>query len=96
MERSSGCWGGAYSLFQSLVEDKLRGRVFGAFLTIEAVMVLIGMSLAGALGDRLGSALMLNIQGSVYTLSGLLGLLTLNRMVKKLQKKQAAELVAKA
>jgi len=87
---------GAYSLFQSLVEDKLRGRVFGAFLTIEAVMVLIGMSLAGALGDRLGAALMLNIQGSVYTLSGLLGLLTLNRMVKKLQKKQAAELVAKA
>jgi hypothetical protein len=89
---------GVYSLFQSLVADELRGRVFGAFITIEAMMVLIGMSLAGLLGDRLGAPLMLNIQGSVYTLSGLLGLLTLGRMVKKQQEKQDqdTELIAKA
>jgi MFS family permease len=93
-----GAMVGVYSLFQSLVADELRGRVFGAFITIEALMVLIGMSLAGLLGDRLGASLMLNIQGSVYTLSGLLGLLTLGRMMKQQEKqeKQDTELIVKA
>ena len=91
-----GAMVGVYSLFQSLVADELRGRVFGAFITIEALMMLVGMGLAGLLGDHLGAPLMLNIQGSVYTMSGLLGLLTLGRMVKKQQEKQDTELIAKA
>ncbi len=91
-----GAMVGVYSLFQSLVADELRGRVFGAFITIEALMVLVGMGLAGLLGDHLGAPLMLNIQGSAYTLSGLLGLLTLGGMVKKQQEKQDTELIAKA
>ena len=40
-------------------------------------MTLLGMILAGALGDRLGPVLLLNIQGSVYTLSGVLVIATL-------------------
>ena len=84
---------GINSLFQSLVEDSLRGRIFGAFSTVQSLMVLLGIGLAGALGDLLGVPLMLNIQGSVYALSGLFGLLTLGRMIGKKLEKQTSELV---
>lgn len=39
--------------------------------------MLVGMILAGTLGDRLGSVLMLNAQGGMYVVSGLLVILTL-------------------
>lgn len=73
------------TLFQTIVEDRLRGRVFGAFQAVSALMMLIGMVLAGTLGDRLGPVLLLNIQGSVYFLSGILALLTLGGMLLKKQ-----------
>ncbi|GCE27618.1 MFS transporter [Dictyobacter alpinus] len=68
---------GANSLLQTLVENKIRGRVFGAFLAIEGLASLAGMGLASLFGDRLGATLMLNIQGSVYILAGLLVLVNL-------------------
>ncbi len=61
---------------QTLVKDKLRGRVFGALLTSGSLLTLIGMGLAGTLGDQLGPVLLLNGQGGMYVLSGLLVLLT--------------------
>lgn len=39
--------------------------------------MLVGMILAGTLGDRLGPVLMLNAQGGMYVVSGLLVILTL-------------------
>ncbi|HZR40693.1 MAG TPA: MFS transporter [Ktedonobacteraceae bacterium] len=84
---------GINSLFQSLVEDSLRGRIFGAFSTVQSLMVLLGIGLAGALGGLLGAPLMLNIQGSVYALSGLFGLLTLGRMIGKKLEKQTSGLI---
>lgn len=39
--------------------------------------MLVGMILAGTLGDRLGPVLMLNAQGGMYVISGLLVLFTL-------------------
>lgn len=84
---------GFNSLFQVIVDDKMRGRIFGAFLAVEALLILIGMALAGVLGDRLGPVLLLNIQGSVYVLSGVLALLTLGRMVGKKQIRQKDELI---
>lgn len=66
---------------QILVEDKLRGRVFGALLTSGSLLTLIGMGLAGTLGDQLGPVLMLNGQGGMYVFSGLLVLLTLWKMM---------------
>ncbi|HEX4203181.1 MAG TPA: MFS transporter [Ktedonobacteraceae bacterium] len=75
----------AFSLLQSEVEDTLRGRIFGAYMTVRALMTLIGMALAGALGDRLGATLMLNIQGGVYALSGLFVLVALRSVVPRKQ-----------
>ena len=63
---------GANSLLQTLVEDKLRGRVFGAFLAIDGLASLVGMGLASLFGDRLGVTFMLNTQGIVYILAGIL------------------------
>lgn len=85
---------GEFSFFQSQVEDALRGRIFGVLQTVQAMMMLIGMSLAGVLGDHLGAPLMLNIQGSVYVLTGLLGLFTLNRMVHKKPDSRGTRLIA--
>jgi len=73
------------TLFQTIVEDRLRGRIFGVRLAVGALMMLIGMMIAGLLGDRLGPVLLLNIQGSVYFLSGVLALLTLGGMLLKRQ-----------
>lgn len=66
---------------QSLVEDKLRGRIFGALLAMRSLLTLTGMVLAGTLGDSLGPVLMLNAQGGMYVFSGLLVLLTLWKMI---------------
>jgi hypothetical protein len=52
-------------------------RVFGTFLALGSLMTLIGMIVAGALGDRLGPVLLPNIQGSGYLLSGVLALLAI-------------------
>jgi MFS family permease len=82
---------GFYASLQTLVEDKLRGRVFGALLAMRSLLTLIGMVLAGTLGDRLGPVLMLNAQGSMYLLSGLLVLLTLWNMIAGKQTSQETE-----
>jgi Na+/melibiose symporter-like transporter len=62
---------------QILVEDKLRGRIFATLLAMRSSLSLLGMVVAGTLGDRLGPVLLLNAQGGMYVCSGLLVLLTL-------------------
>ncbi len=76
---------------QTFVEDKMRGRIFGALLAMRSLLTLIGMVVAGTLGDRLGPVLMLNAQGSMYVLSGLLVLLTLWNVIARKQTSQDAE-----
>lgn len=68
-------------LLQTLVEDKLRGRVFGAWMAIGSLTSLIGMLLAGGLGDRLGPIPLLNLQGGSYVVGGLLILLILRKQI---------------
>lgn len=82
---------GMQTLLQTLVENRFLGRVSGALLAVRSLMALIGTTLAGALGDRLGPVLLLNIQGSVYFLSGVLALLTLKRMLTKREVTRQAE-----
>lgn len=68
---------GVNALLQLSVADAFRGRVFGAFGMVASLMALIGLTLAGMIGDRVGVITVLNIQGAVYILAGLmvLGLL---------------------
>lgn len=50
----------------------MRGRIFGAMLAANGMVSLVGMLLAGALGNRLGPVLLLNVQGGTYVVSGVL------------------------
>lgn len=85
---------GMQTLLQTSVENRFLGRISGSRLAVSSLMALIGTTLAGAFGDRLGSVLLLNIQGSVYFFSGVLALLTLSKMLAKRaaarQKEQAS------
>lgn len=85
---------GTQTLFQNIVEDRFRGRIFGALLTAGSLMTLLGMILSGVLGARLGPVLLLNLQGSSYFLSGVLALLTLSRLLVKRSVVATEELVA--
>ncbi|MFL5800324.1 MAG: MFS transporter [Roseiflexaceae bacterium] len=62
------------TLLQSGVDDAYRGRVFGAYGTMQALMLLIGMGLASALGDRVGIVPFFDITGGLYVLAGLIAL----------------------
>jgi MFS family permease len=45
---------GGQSLMQDLTEDHYRGRVFGALTAVQGVAVLVGLTLAGVLGEVIG------------------------------------------
>jgi Na+/melibiose symporter-like transporter len=62
---------------QLSVDDQYRGRIFGSFGTTSALLQLIGMVLAGTLGDALGVLPVLNAQGCIYVLAGLLAFVLL-------------------
>ena len=70
------------ALFQSRVADAYRGRIFGAYGTTFALLSLVGMAFAGAMGDVLGPVPVLNVQGAGYMVVGVLGFLLLPRAVR--------------
>ncbi len=61
---------GLTTALQKETEDAYRGRVFGALLTTSALFELLGMGIAGTLGDIVGSGL-INLQVIAYVLGGL-------------------------
>ena len=72
---------GLLTLFQTNVEDKYRGRIFGAYGTTIALLNLAGMGLAAVLGDPLGVVPVINVQGVAYVVAGVVGLVFLRRQV---------------
>jgi len=57
-------------LVQVGAPDELRGRVFGAYGTTNAVMLLIGTGSASALGDIVGIVALMNLAAALYALAG--------------------------
>ena len=80
---------GYTTLMQTNVVDKLLGRVFGVVGTTSAFGMLLGMGTAGVLGDRLGVVPVINIQGVVYVLAGLLVLAFVRPRLTKVSSLQA-------
>ena len=62
------------TMLQNGVSNGYRGRIFGVFGMIAALMTLLGQGSAGALADRWGVGVLLNIGGGLYVLSGLIPL----------------------
>jgi predicted MFS family arabinose efflux permease len=57
---------------QTYSPRKFLGRVFGAYGTLSALLMLIGMSFASGLGDTLGISNTLYFGGGIYILSGVM------------------------
>lgn len=73
---------GINTLLQANVSDEFRGRVFGAYGTLVALIALIGQGTASLLNDRLGVVTILNFDAALYILAGLVALLLLRPLAQ--------------
>jgi MFS family permease len=73
---------GVLTLLQKGADDAYRGRVFGALMTVSSLFALIGIILAGTLGEIFGPAL-INVQVVAYVLGGVLVLVAHRRKVSR-------------
>jgi MFS family permease len=60
------------TLIQTNVANEYQGRIFGALNAIQAIAMLIGMSMASVLGDRIGIVPMMVIDAGFNILAALL------------------------
>ena len=70
------------TLLQGSVSDRYRGRVFGAFGTTKALLLLIGLGLGSALGERVGVVAMLDMAGFLFVVAGAISLFVLPAELK--------------
>jgi MFS family permease len=80
----AGFSGSFSTLAQRHVEDGYRGRIFGAFDTTFALMMLVGMGFASVTGDLFGIVPVINIQGYGFVVAGLLALVMLRPRLTRL------------
>jgi Na+/melibiose symporter-like transporter len=86
---------GYTTLFQRATNDASRGRAFSLITLARTVAVLVGTTLAGFLGDRVGIMPVLAYQGVGYVVAGALVLLTLRtREGPEVQAPDAASLAS--
>jgi MFS family permease len=67
------------ALLQGSVADQYRGRIFGAYGTVTALLGLVGMGLAGGLADRTGALPLLDISATLNLVAAGLALALLAR-----------------
>lgn len=70
------------SYVQTVVADAYRGRVFATLNTMNSLLLAVGLAGAGALGDQLGILPILNAQGLLYVLSGIIALAFLGTLAQ--------------
>ncbi|MGG3688284.1 MULTISPECIES: MFS transporter [Bacillaceae] len=61
------------TLLQEQVPENYMGRIFGAYNTLMALTMLIGMSIASFLGEMMGTVMLLNISALLFFLTGIVG-----------------------
>lgn len=61
------------TLLQEQVPENYMGRIFGAYNTLMALTMLIGMSVASFLGEMMGTVMLLNISALLFFLTGIVG-----------------------
>lgn len=65
------------TLLQQVTEEKVRGRVFGAFGTTTAVATLAGMGMGSLLADGIGVVVTLNIAAGMIVVAGVAAMVLL-------------------
>jgi len=81
---------GLMTTVQSVTPRTHLGRVFAAFEAAAGGLQAIGVLLAGALADRLGVVTILNVQGAIYVLCGLLALVALRARPERSERRELA------
>ena len=76
---SAAITAGYMTLAQTAVGDAFRGRLLGLFFTVMALSGIVGMGLAGVLGDAVGIIPMLTFDSVAYVAGGSLVLIVLGR-----------------
>jgi MFS family permease len=71
------------TLAQLGATDEFRGRVMGAFMTTTALTNIVGLALAGALGDILSTALVLNIAAVLWMVVGVTAWLLMTEQAER-------------
>ena len=66
-----------YTLLQRRSQDRYRGRVFGAYLNNNTILLLIGLFVSSFLGDRIGIRPTMYLMGFFYFLAGIVALILL-------------------
>jgi MFS family permease len=67
------------TLIQTGAPDEYRGRIFGSYYAVNALMVLMGMLIASATGDRIGISVTITGAAILTVLAGIMALLILWR-----------------
>jgi predicted MFS family arabinose efflux permease len=70
---------GFMTLMQTLSEDAYRGRVFGMFGALSALLLLVGAVLSGVLGQYVSIIALLTVQGAGYVVAGVLAFVLLQK-----------------
>ena len=73
------------TIFQQATADEYRGRVFGAFGTVSALLMAVGALLAGGITDVVGSAILMSVASLIYIFAGILGWVLLNKPIKQME-----------
>ncbi len=74
---------GYMTLVQQAVGDAFRGRLLGLLFTVMALSGIVGMGLAGALGDTVGVIAMLTLDCIAYVSAGSMVLIVLGRVLRE-------------
>jgi predicted MFS family arabinose efflux permease len=67
------------TILQQATEDKYRGRVFGSFGMISAMLMAVGAGIGGGLTDFTGAVILMTIASLIFMFSGLLAWILLRK-----------------
>jgi MFS family permease len=73
---------GAITLFQTVTEDRFRGRIFGIYGTVSGVLLLLGRGIATIIGGQVNVSLLMAVVSLIYIPTGLLAFRLLREPAK--------------
>lgn len=77
------------TIFQQGTSDEFRGRVFGTFGTVSALLMVVGAALGGGAADLLGGATLITAAAVITIAAGLISGVLLAPPVKKMERVMA-------
>lgn len=73
------------TIFQQGTDDEYRGRIFGTFGTVSALLMLFGAALGGGAADLLGGIVLVTISAVITIIAGLISWAMLAKPVRQME-----------